>query len=177
VIRLVTAATMMVAAGARAKDRRSGAGSSRTRGLARLGLSSASARRLRGRASQPHESPRCSRLATEMSSSIASQCIPMPPPIDSQSLRCRGVAARTRGNHTNGTETVRPSSRTTTNESSEQETSTANASALSTEVGIPLRQEPVPTNPQQGWHSVSLLRLAKSGIARRKPPINGAQDV
>jgi hypothetical protein len=84
----------------------------------------------------------CRRLATEMSSSMASQCIPMPPPIGSQSFRCFGVAARSRGNHTNGTETVRPSSRTTISESSEHETSTANASPLSTEVGIP-----------QGWHS------------------------
>src|ERR1700736_5977282 len=72
---------------------------------------------------------------------MASQCMPIPPPIDSQFLRCRGVAARSRGNHTNGTETVRPSSRTTINESSEHETSTANASPLATEVGIPLLQK------------------------------------
>src|SRR6266508_1028284 len=83
----------------------------------------------------------CRRLATEMSSSTASQCIPMPPPMDSQSVRCCGVAARSRGNHTKGTETVRPSSSTTINESSEHDTSTANASPLSTEVGIPLLQE------------------------------------
>ena len=83
----------------------------------------------------------CRRLATEMSSSMASQCIPMPPPMDSQSLRCCGVAARRRGNHTNGTETVRPSSSTTISESSEHDTSTANASLLSTKVGIPLLQE------------------------------------
>jgi len=152
----------------------------------------------------------CRRLATEMSSSMASQCIPMPPPIGSQSFRCFGVAARSRGNHANGTETVRPSSRTTISESSEHETSTANASPLSTEVGIPFLQkelsilvhellnrrqfvtpkttirrqghgvdpelrvtsrlghmnvwrlailkavekEPVPANPQQGWHNL-----------------------
>jgi hypothetical protein len=169
-----------------------------------------------------------------MSSSMASQCIPMPPPIGSQSLRCCGVAARSRGNHTNGTETVRPSSRTTINESSEHETSTADTSPLSTEVGIPLLQkklsildhelsnrrqfvtakttirrqrylrikpelrvtpglghmnvwrlavlktveeEPVPANPQQGWHSISLLRLLKFDIGWRKPDIRGAQDV
>jgi hypothetical protein len=111
----------------------------------------------------------CSRLATEMSSSMASQCIPMPPPIDSQSLRCRGVAARSRGNHTNGTETVRPSSRTTTNESSEQETSTANASPLSTEVGIPLLHKELSIP--------SLLRPVKFDLAWRKPPIKGVQDV
>jgi hypothetical protein len=155
-----------------------------------------------------------------MSSSMASQWMPMPPPIGSQSRRCCGVAARRRGNHTNGTDTVRPSSRTTVSESSEHETSIANASPLSTEVGIPLLQkelsilihelsnrrqfvtpkttirrqshriepelrvttglrhmnvcrlailqtveeEPVPTNPQQGWHSISLPRLLKFDI-------------
>jgi hypothetical protein len=119
----------------------------------------------------------CSRLATEVSSSMASQCIPIPPPIDSQSFRCCGVAARSRGNHTNGTETVRLSSRTTISESSEHETSTASASPLSTEVGVPLLQEPVPTNPQQGWRRVSLLWLPKSSIAWRKSHIEGGQDV
>ncbi len=64
----------------------------------------------------------------------------MPPPIGSQSLLCRGVAARSRGNHTKGTDRVRPSSRTTVSEWSEHDTSTAKASLLSTKVGIPFLQ-------------------------------------
>jgi hypothetical protein len=86
----------------------------------------------------------CRRLATEISSSIASQCIPMPPPMISQCCRCCGVAARSRGNHTKGTETVRPSSNTTIRASSEHDTSTAKASLLSTKVGIPLLHEEFP---------------------------------
>jgi hypothetical protein len=77
----------------------------------------------------------------EISSSIASQWIPIPPPIGSQPSRCRGVAASRRGNHANGAETVRPSSNTTISESSEHETSTANTSPLFTEVGIPFLQK------------------------------------
>ena len=78
-----------------------------------------------------------------MSSSMASQWMPIPPPIGSQSLRCCGVADRSRGNHTKGTDTVRPSSRTTVSEWSELDTSTARASLLSTKVGIPLLQEEI----------------------------------
>jgi hypothetical protein len=65
-----------------------------------------------------------------MASSIASQWMPIPPPIGSQSFRCRAVAASSRGNHANGTETVRPSSSTTVSESSEHDTSAANTSLL-----------------------------------------------
>src|SRR5262249_46960528 len=83
----------------------------------------------------------CRRLATEMSSSIASQWSPTPPPIASHCLRCAGVASSRRGNHTKGTDTVRPSSNTTVSESSEHDASTANASAASTETGIPSLQE------------------------------------
>ena len=86
----------------------------------------------------------CRRLATEMSSSIASQWMPIPPPIGSQAFRCRGEADTGRGNHSRGTETERPSSSTTVNESSEHETSTANASLVSAETGIPVLQEEIP---------------------------------
>src|SRR2546426_10864113 len=53
------------------------------------------------------------RLATEISSSISSQWIPIPPPINPHSLLCFSVALKSRGNHTSGTDTVRPSSSTT----------------------------------------------------------------
>src|SRR2546428_6236555 len=65
------------------------------------------------------------RLATEISSSISSQWIPIPPPINSHSLLCFSVALKSRGNHTSGTDTVRPSSSTTVKASLEHETSTA----------------------------------------------------
>src|SRR5438093_7358572 len=82
-----------------------------------------------------------SRLATEISSSISSQWIPIPPPINPHSLLCFSVALKSRGNHTSGTDTVRPSSSTTVKASLEHETSTAIASLLTTEVCIPSLQE------------------------------------
>ena len=68
----------------------------------------------------------------------------MPPPMSSQSFLCVGLAARSRGNHARGTDTVRPSSSTTVNEWSAHDTSTASVSLLSTKVGIPLLQEEFP---------------------------------
>jgi hypothetical protein len=84
------------------------------------------------------------RLATEMSSSIASQWMPMPPPISSQSDRSRRDASTSRGNHTRGTETTRPSDSVTDSASLEHDTSTASASALSTKVLMPFLQEELP---------------------------------
>ncbi len=69
--------------------------------------------------------------------------MPTPPPIGSHSFLCRGVAPNSRGNQTRGTDTVRPSSRTTVSECSEHDTSTANVSWLSTKVGIPFLQEKI----------------------------------
>ena len=82
-----------------------------------------------------------SRLATEMSSSISSQWMPIPLPMSSQSFLCFSVAFRSLGNHIKGTDTVRPSSNTTVIASVEQDTSTAIASLLATKVGIPSLQE------------------------------------
>src|SRR2546423_3987247 len=67
----------------------------------------------------------------------------MPPPMNSQSRFCLSVALSSRGNHIKGTDTVRPSSNTIVSSSLEQETSTARASPLVTEVGIPFLQEQV----------------------------------
>lgn len=83
----------------------------------------------------------CKRLATEISSSMVSQWIPIPPPISSQPARCFCVASSKRGNQAIGAATVRPSVRTTVNVSSEQRTSIARASFRSAKVLIPLLQE------------------------------------
>src|SRR3990167_4046778 len=63
--------------------------------------------------------------------------------MNSHFFLCFGVAFRSLGNHTRGTDTVRPSSSTTVSASSEQATSTASVSLLSTKVGIPLLQEQI----------------------------------
>ena len=56
---------------------------------------------------------------------------------------CLSVAFNRRGNHIKGTDTVRPSSNATVSSSLEQETSTARASLLAIEVGIPSLQEQI----------------------------------
>src|SRR5579863_4246408 len=83
----------------------------------------------------------CSKLATEMSSSTASQWIPTPPPISSQPALCFAYAPASRGNQAKGTATVRPSERTTRSSSSVHATSMAIASAFSTKVLMPLLQK------------------------------------
>ena len=50
---------------------------------------------------------------TETSSSTSGQWIPSPRPISRQCVRCVGVASSNRGNHTRGTDSSRPSARTT----------------------------------------------------------------
>jgi len=108
-------------------------------------LAPRAAGRSRGRASfsapGARFSPAASRSAkgaggwqTDMSSSIASQWIPSPPPMSSQPALCRGVASINRGNQARGAETVRPSARTTQRVSSVQDTSTACASLFSAKV-------------------------------------------
>ena len=65
----------------------------------------------------------------------------MPPPINSHSDRWRGDASASRGNHTRGTETTRPSVSVTESASIEQDTSTTNASVFSVKVLIPSLQK------------------------------------
>src|SRR5271169_4967544 len=65
----------------------------------------------------------------------------MPPPINSQSDRCRGDASASRGNHARGTETTRPSVSVTESASIEHDTSTASVSVFSVKVVIPFLQE------------------------------------
>src|SRR5258708_28299406 len=65
----------------------------------------------------------------------------MPPPINSQPDRCRGDASASRGNHTSGTETTRPSVSVTESASVEHATSTASVSVFSVKVVIPFLQE------------------------------------
>src|ERR1019366_3052849 len=61
----------------------------------------------------------------------------MPPPINSHWDRCRGDASASRGNHTRGTETTRPSVSVTESASIEHDTSTASVSVFSVKVAIP----------------------------------------
>ena len=89
----------------------------------------------------PGEVLRVQELATEMSSSMASQWTPTPPPINSQADRWRGEASASRGNHTRGAETTRPSVNVTESASCEHETSTASASVLSAKVLKPFLQK------------------------------------
>src|ERR1039458_44812 len=65
----------------------------------------------------------------------------MPPPINSHSDRWRGDASASRGNHTRGTETTRPSVSVTESASIEQDTSTTSASVFSVKVLIPSLQK------------------------------------
>jgi hypothetical protein len=65
----------------------------------------------------------------------------MPPPINSHSDRWRGDASASRGNHTRGTETTRPSVSVTESASIDQDTSTTNASVFSVKVLIPSLQK------------------------------------
>ncbi len=72
-----------------------------------------------------------------MSSSTASQCIPIPPPINRHLFLSSGVAFCNRRDHTNGTEISRPSASTTRKLSSVQLTSTARGSTSTAKVLIP----------------------------------------
>src|SRR5262245_51922469 len=90
--------------------------------------------------------------------------------MNSHSFLCFSVPFNSRGNHTNGTDTVRPSSRTTVKFSSEQETSTAMTSLLATEVGIPFLHEKISvlfnqfTNNRQLVTSKTSVRCQIDGI-------------
>jgi len=105
-----------------------------------------------------------------MSSSIASQCIPLPWPINLQRLRSSRVAASRRGNQARGTDTVRPSSSVTVSASSEHETSTANASELST--ASVYREQQKAFGPGT---SHNLLPLRKPRILAGQP--NSAREI
>src|SRR3990172_4112537 len=90
--------------------------------------------------------------------------------MNSHSFLCFGVALRSLGNHTRGTDTVRPSSSTTVSASSEQATSTASVSLLSTKVGIPFLQEQISifqyefSNHSQFVTSKTAVRCQGQGI-------------
>lgn len=85
-----------------------------------------------------------SKLSTDISSSTASQWIPIPPPMKRHSFLCSGVAFCNRGNQTNGTDISRPSASTTRRLSSVQLTSTARGSTSTAKVLIPFLQQRVP---------------------------------
>jgi hypothetical protein len=79
--------------------------------------------------------------ATETSSSINGQWMPIPLPINLQLPRCSGVARKSLGNHANGTLTCRPSASLATRSSAVKQTSTANGSTLISEMLMPFLLE------------------------------------
>src|SRR3989338_857890 len=103
----------------------------------------------------------------------------MPPPMNSQSALCLGVASSSRGNQATGTETTRPSPRTTVSVSAVQETSIARASLLFGKVLMPLLQKlkigvsPLVYIPSAPAPFLHLLALAQSwfGSVRFLQPI------
>src|SRR5881296_3902338 len=92
--------------------------------------------------------------------------MPMPPPISSQSALCFAVAPRSRGNQASGTETVRPSARTTFNSSVVHETATAVTSLLSTKVVMPPLQKEH-SIPHDNASNLRKLVPAKAAIVRQ----------
>src|ERR1039457_2812033 len=90
----------------------------------------------------------------------------MPPPMSFHSARCFGVASRSLGNHASGTETIRPSFRTTLSASLVQDTSTAVASLLSTKVLMPLLQKETSVLNDQ-LPNLSKLVATKTAIVRQ----------
>src|SRR4030095_15879013 len=107
----------------------------------------------------------------------------MPPPINSHPFLCLSVAFKSRGNHTKGTDTVRPSSSTTVSASLEQDTSIATASLLATEVGIPSLQEKISILVHEFTNDRQLM-TAKTPVRRQihwiKPELritSGVRDV
>ena len=86
-----------------------------------------------------------SRFTTLMSSSIAGQCTPRPPPMNRQERRSCGVACIRRGYQASGAAMVRPSASSTDNVSSLILTSVARASRVSiVEELIPTLQQLLP---------------------------------
>src|SRR3990170_3017438 len=106
--------------------------------------------------------------------------MPMPPPRNSHSDRCLGVAFRSLGNHARGTETLRPSVRTTSSASLVHDTSTAVTSHLSAEVSIPLLQEKI-SLLQNDLSNFSQLVTAETAIVcqvdRLKPILRVAPGI
>ena len=83
-----------------------------------------------------------SNVETAMSSSISSQCIPIPLAMSRQGLRCFGVASLKRGNHSRGADISRPSDRATMSASALKRTLSARTAVglVAFKVFIPLRQ-------------------------------------
>jgi FixJ family two-component response regulator len=109
------------------------------------------------------QSGRPSRPATEMSSSMSGQWIPVPDPISRQLFRCSGVASRSRGNHSIGTLSERPSAKCTTSAAGPNSIPRARAcGGLTREVFIPTLQEgrlvfqgQLAYSPQLGWRELA----------------------
>src|SRR5579863_3068131 len=97
--------------------------------------------------------------------------MPMPPPISSQAALCFAVASRSLGNQASGTETVRPSARSTFSKSVVHEIPVAVTSLRSAKVFMP----PLQKEPSLLHNNASNFRKlvsAKAAIARQ---IHGAE--
>lgn len=100
--------------------------------------------------------------STLISSSISSQCIPTPRPIDRQRLRSANDACINLGYHASGTEMLRPSLRSTQRVSFETVTFSTNGTSISTaEVLIPSLHKQYPMITHQSFDS-SDLRARKT---------------
>src|SRR5271157_3857723 len=86
----------------------------------------------------------------------------MPPPINSQPDRCRGEASASRGNHTSGTETTRPSVSVTERASDVDVTSLASASVFSVKVLIPSHQEEL--RILNNYYLISVISFARKPL-------------
>jgi hypothetical protein len=95
-----------------------------------------------------------SKPATLRSSSASGQWIPSPSPSSSQRCRCSSEALSSRGNHSNGTASLRPSARSTRSSCSVTSTCLAKGRTSTVEVFIPALQEFCPIllnqSPQLG---------------------------
>src|SRR5215470_1221787 len=84
--------------------------------------------------------------------------MPCPRPIRRQFRRWSGVASTRRGNHASGAASSRPSASTTTMRSSVTWTSTAVASGLMAEVGIPCLEKRCAMFDHQSAQPIYLMR-------------------
>src|SRR5579871_763549 len=98
--------------------------------------------------------------------------MPCPRPINRQFFRCSKVASARRGNHASGTASSRPSANTTTIRSSITATSTAVASNLTAEVGMPSLHKIHAVLDHQQTEPVQLVRAepARFGNGNRLKP-------
>jgi hypothetical protein len=116
-----------------------------------------------------------SKPATLRSSSASGQWIPSPSPSSSQRCRCSSEALSSRGNHSNGTASLRPSARSTRSSCSVTSTCLAKGRTSTVEVCIPALQEFCPIllnslrNPVNSWLAKPVDQASLTGPTRTSP--------